>query len=93
MGISKDNHKVIKGRGFIHLFLNKYFLCLSHVPGTVSDARNTLNQEIDKQERTALCVSTIIEECKKNIRVMHTGQEESKSSWESQGSFPNENCI
>lgn len=48
--ISKNNHKVIKG--VISPFFDKDFLCFSHVLGTVSDAENTLNQEIDKQECT-----------------------------------------
>lgn len=51
MEIAKDNHKVVK-EGLICLFFNKYFLCFSHVSGTVSNARNTLNWEIDKQEST-----------------------------------------
>lgn len=52
MGIPKDNHKVVKEGSVICLFFNKYCLCFSHVSGTVSNARNTLNWEIDKQEST-----------------------------------------
>lgn len=51
MGISKDDHRVVKG-GLIYLFFNKYFLYFSHVPGTAGDAWNILNQETDKQEST-----------------------------------------
>lgn len=46
LGISKDNQKIIKGRRVIYLFVNKYFPGFFHVPGTINDAGNTLNEEM-----------------------------------------------
>ena len=62
MGISKDDHKVAReaaggggrrcGGRCSSLYFSKNIFCFSHVPGTASNAGNTLNRDIDKQEST-----------------------------------------
>lgn len=44
-------------------------MCLA----VLSNAGNTLNQEIDKQESTMSCIRVIIEECKKHSVLRRRG--------------------
>lgn len=59
MGISKDNHRVVKEGSSIFYQFCLFLPCVWHC-----NTRNTLSWETDKQESMMWCVGAIIEGCK-----------------------------